>query len=249
VNGDTITVAYGNYVVTSAFGVASPRLICQKNITIEWATPGLMPSFDYSAVAQGDTNVGGSGTAIEMGTACISLTVRGIQIIGKQIPSAPACAFVNVISGYPGNVTPYTLLLEYCSLLQWTNGILTGPNVGGQVTLRYCLIENCMAGDGLSHGIYVSDINTLTVEGCTFRTTPGGVGGDVGHLFKTRAKSAHGALVDLPRHGRVLALHGHQQRRHPHHHRLLPAQVRRWAGQPMYPLRRRAAAGPAHVHQ
>jgi hypothetical protein len=189
VAGDTIKVAYGNYVVASAFGVASPRLICQKNITIEWATAGFMPSFDYSAVAQGDTNVGGSGTAIEMGTACTSLTVRGIQIIGKQIPNAPACAFVNVISGYPGNTTPYTLLLEYCSLLQWTNGILTGPNVGGQVTMRYCLIENCMAGDGLSHGIYVSDINTLTVEGCTFRTTPGGVGGDVGHLFKTRAKT------------------------------------------------------------
>src|SRR5947207_6503622 len=113
-NGDTIKVRYSSqpYVLEANGNGFSAACNVQKNgLTIEWETPGLMPRFDISAWAQGATTHGGSGTAINMGPSCTSLTVRGLDITGYPAPYNPQTAFVNVESGYPYQFlasTPYT---------------------------------------------------------------------------------------------------------------------------------------------
>lgn len=189
VSGDTIKVkASGTpYVVTTSGGFDPRGTINQTNLTIEWETPGLAPIFDLSGLP----NYPGLFT---MGAACANLTIRGIKAIGSQrayAGSSGGNAYISVEAGYPYSSisAAYTLNLEYCGMYKWSNGVFTGPNNNGTINIRYCVVENCQGGDGLSHGSYVSTINTLNVVGSVFRTTSGGItDSGSGALLKTRAK-------------------------------------------------------------
>lgn len=199
ISGDTIRVAWREqpYVIDLVGGRAvgnDPRgEILQQSLTIEWETPGRAPTFDLRPLTRA---AGVSYGLFLMGASCTQLTVRGIRALTVPYPytgSSGGNAFVNVTSGWPysgQSSTPYTLTVEYCGAYGFSNAFFSGPNYNGVVNLRYCVIEDCGSSDGLSHGSYMSTINTLNVLGCTFRTTVGGPQNNEmsGALLKTRAR-------------------------------------------------------------
>lgn len=62
------------------------------------------------------------------------------------------------------------------------NGILANPVAGGAITIRHSEFDGNGTGDGLTHNIYVNEIQRLTIENSFFHDA------SVGHQIKSRAQ-------------------------------------------------------------
>lgn len=196
-SGDVIKVAPGNYVCSSFSDPGSVRV--QVNVallTIEAEVPGSFPYFDMKQAVTANLKVGGAGHLLQMGPTCTNLTIRGLRIKSQRHGNAHN-AIINGLSGYQiggsgahksHTAVPYALNLEYCELIESTNGMLIGPNWNGVVNMTSCVVTDCSAGDQ-SHGVYISEVQEHNVVGCLFRTTTSAIAqANAGHLLKSRAE-------------------------------------------------------------
>jgi hypothetical protein len=198
-NGDTIKVAYSAtpYVLpASGVGVNPICNFTKSGLTVEWATPGLMPVFDVSAYWQQANQFGNADATLNMAPSCTGLTVRGLDITGFQVPGTGRVAFLNIESGYPyayPNSVAYTALVEFCAMRKFTNGCSRPQRKRRHHASQFA--DRGLHGRRRCRTASTSvRFSTLHVEGCTFRTTANlgfiqGVGqpGDpkYGHLMKS----------------------------------------------------------------
>lgn len=198
VPGDTVKVFPGTYSISSpdtSIGSISNLVgglhvgIPVDNITIEWEFPGQPAIIDQNAWGVAVAGNGNDTHGFVMGINCNNLTIRGIHVRGYREALSSG---VYILSGY-GNPTPPNakLIVEYCKFYEFSNGILTRPHFGFSLYSRYNVYQDNGAGDGLTHGVYISDNAHSSFIGDTFLNTanakpqPG-----MGHLIKTRAKQS-----------------------------------------------------------
>lgn len=200
-SGDTIKVTAGTYVITSSTSVGSLNNVATDSVdngitlntlTIEWEIPGSPALFDLSQWAKSTNAVGGDVSGITMGIPCTNLTIRGVWLRGYRQIYHLNCG-VRILSGYgqPINfANPATLTVEYCKFYEFSDGILTRPYYNFSIFCNYCIFQDNGNGDGLTHGIYVSDNLEANFFGCSFYTTANSVPQPgLGHLIKSRART------------------------------------------------------------
>lgn len=198
VTGDVVKVAAGDYSPADSLApgaLGAPLDVA--TLVVEWLTPGSRPYIDMSTVVQLNIDAGGELAALTMEAHCTDLTVTGIRAKGVRNPYTTNTNFITGISGYglsdreSYSAIPYTLTVEGCEFIKFTNGILIGPNWNGEIELHSNVMTDCSAGDQ-SHGTYIGTIASILARGNKYqRTADGAVGvpqSSAGHLFKTRAR-------------------------------------------------------------
>lgn len=78
-----------------------------------------------------------------------------------------------------------SLVVRNCLFEDNENGILTGFDTAGELTIENSEFARNGAGDGQSHNLYVGPLRRLTVTGSYFHHAK------VGHLIKSRARENH----------------------------------------------------------
>lgn len=201
-SGDVVKCTGGTYVVENVNDPGNTEIVFTTGgiqygvevdtLTIEWETPGVPMVLDFSKRFQIGMWTGGQPQLLTMGSACRSLTVRGIHWRGAR-PAIGVSWFGSAIwttlSGAPGNAT---LTLEYCKISECPDGIKTQDGRRDLSTyVRYCVFEDNSDNRGLDHDIYTGQ-NALTyVLGCTFRKTSGNPypQDGMGHFIKSRCRA------------------------------------------------------------
>jgi hypothetical protein len=114
------------------------------------------------------------------------VTVENIEFIGARVEDRNG-AGIRLEGGH--------LTVRRCVFFDNQNGILTGNEAGTRLDIESSEFAYNGAGDGLSHNLYVGQIDALRVSGSYFHHA------NAGHLVKSRAREnwvAYNRITDEP---------------------------------------------------
>lgn len=155
-NGDIIEIDAGLYVSNAATWTAS-------NLIIRGVGDG------RAHLEAGGVSAGGKAIWVITGTNTI---VQNIEFSGASVADTNGAGIRQEGSG---------LIVSNCYFHDNENGILTAPTAG-EIVIENSEFANNGYGDGLTHNMYIGNINKFTLRYCYTHHAK------VGHTIKSRAK-------------------------------------------------------------